>query len=68
MYTINKWKKSWIPKRINGMVSVEGINAERKIDVIYNNFNSLEVKEGFFTKCFYAIVILVRHINIKLNK
>ena len=65
---INKWKKSWVPKLINGMVSVEGIKAEQKINVIFNNFNSLEIKEGFFTKCFYAIVILVRHIKIKLNK
>ena len=28
----------------------------------------IEIKEGFFKRCFYAIVIVLRHINIKLNK
>tara|TARA_R100000781_G_scaffold50744_1_gene33546 strand:+ start:601 stop:810 length:210 start_codon:yes stop_codon:yes gene_type:complete len=52
----------------NDYITLKAIEGKNKIELIENNFiKSIEVKEGFLIKCFYGIVLVLRHIKITLT-
>ena len=59
---LNKWKQTWIPKKIGGMVTIGGIDTEIKINNIYDNLNDIKIEIGFFNRIFTAIKLIVRYI------